>query len=67
MQTIQGAAGDKHLTVRAYKDILTSIVEPNQPITCENLQSRPFNLKYEEYHTDLGQSRVNFSLNFPHL
>ena len=50
-------AGDEHLMVRAYEDILTAIVEPNE-ITCENLLgSRPFNLKYNEYHVLTSVSR----------
>ena len=51
-------AGDEHLTVRAYEDVLTAIVEPSE-ITCENLlTSRPFNLKYNEYHVLTSVSRT---------
>ena len=28
-------AGEEHLTIRAYEDVLTAIVEPNKFITCE--------------------------------
>ena len=28
-------AGEEHLTVRAYEDVLTAIVEPNKFITCK--------------------------------
>ena len=52
-------AGDEHLTIRAYEDLLTAIAGPNQPITCENLlSSRPFNLKYNEYHVLTSVSRM---------
>ena len=48
----------EHLTVWAYEDILTAIVQPDEQITCENLlASRPFNLKYD-YHVLTSVSRT---------
>ena len=52
-------AGEEHLTVRAYEDILTAIVQPDEQITCENLlASCPSNLEYKDYHVLTSVSRI---------
>ena len=44
---------------QAYEDTLTAIVQPDEQITCENLlASRPFNLKYNDYHVLTSVSRT---------
>ena len=42
-------AGEEHLTVRAYEDILKSIVD-SEKFTCEDLVgAATFNMKYNQY------------------
>ena len=51
-------AGEEHLTVRAYEDILKLIVD-SEKFTCEDLMGdATFNMKYNQYHVVTSISRL---------